>query len=132
MEAKEFFEWSDKLDLQNEVEVGRRSYVSRYYYGLFHLIVSSFPEMSNYTNLGTHQAVSEFLERGYRGTEHDIKELRKLSYLMRQAKNFRVNADYLIKDPFTIADCESGRGAVEKCVAKLVEIITPQVKETAT
>lgn len=130
MDAQEFFRWCDSLDLAESQEVVRRNYASRYYYGLYHLISNSFPEMPSYKGVGTHKGVSEFLERGYTGKDYDQKELKKLSYLMKQSKNFRVNADYMMGSEFTLNDCNAAKASVFKCIDKLKEIKGSTVFDT--
>ena len=120
MDASDFFNCCLTLDLSQEI--ARRNHASRQYYGLFHSIKEAFPEMPQYTQVGTHQAVSEYLEKGYSGNEHDRKELKKLSYMMKQAKEFRVTADYLLDKPFTEQECDSARQSVAKCLQKLAQI----------
>lgn len=131
MDAQDFFKWCDSLDLNISQEVVLRNYASRYYYGLYHVIANSFPEMPSYIGIGTHQGVSEFLEKRYTGNDYDRKELKKLSYLMKQAKNFRVSADYMIGNEFTLDDCNAAKASVYKCLDKLTEIMDASVAVAA-
>ncbi len=123
MDPKDFITWCDEIELEKEPEVCLRNVASRYYYGLFHLISDSFEDMPKYTDTGVHNSVSEYLERGYTGTKYDRNELKKLSYMMRQAKGLRVKADYTLHEAFTLNDCATTKASVKKCLTQLEKII---------
>lgn len=122
MTSADFFEWCDSLKLDSEIEC--RNHASRYYYGLLHLVMESFPDMPVYKNIGTHRSVNEYLEKGYRGKEYDRTELRKISAMLTHAKNYRVNADYVLNGEFTLKESSLAKMAVDRCVIKLKEVLS--------
>lgn len=94
-QASSIFE-SSTIDLKNEEydEIALRCCVSRSYYSMYHAALEILKnQVPNYSNVGSHASLIGYLESGPKDEPYDARELKKLSYILKQARSQRVIAD---------------------------------------
>lgn len=89
------FYQSAKENLTIGNEIGYRNCVSRAYYGMYHEVLSIInEEIPSYATKGAHACLITYLAEGSSAEPYDSKELVKLSYILKQHRDNRFEADY--------------------------------------
>ncbi len=90
----EEFDLSAKRAHAENTEIGYRNCISRSYYGMYHTVLNVLCYMPNPENFSVHQALFRYLASPAPEEKHDKIVLRKISYILKQAKESRCLADY--------------------------------------
>ena len=115
---------SAKLSFQSKTEIGFRNCISRSYYGMYHsaleLIENPIP---NYATGGSHHCLINYLADKHNAEKHNKRELLKISYILRQNRDLRCDADYeLESDTITFATAEDSITMSEKIVGICLQL----------
>lgn len=100
-------------------EIAYRNIVSRAYYACYHSVLGVLEDpVPKYTNGGVHSNLIEYLSGGSLPEIYDKRELRKLSYILKQQKELRCEADYDISSShITKLTAEDSLNQAEKVTA---------------
>ncbi|MFL7009303.1 HEPN domain-containing protein [Enterovibrio norvegicus] len=117
IDAKEFLDAAETLAKSSNTEAYARTSISRSYYCMYHKVLSILDSKPmSYDGKGCHASLIDYLANGTRGIEkHDARELRKLSYMLRQEKDTRVAADYKLDMELTPAHAEQSLKTAKRC-----------------
>lgn len=83
-----------KICCAESSEIGYRNAVSRSYYSMYHKVLSILDnDIPNYANGGVHSSLLTYLSSS-NSESYDTRELKKLSYMLKAARDMRGKADY--------------------------------------
>lgn len=92
--GKDFLEFAEfSLDL--DTEIGFRNSVSRAYYSIYHTVLDIIEgNIPNYSGGGSHSSLIKYLEDSSNPEKYDKRQLKRLSYILKQQRDLRCDADY--------------------------------------
>ncbi|MDB2331390.1 HEPN domain-containing protein [Alteromonas sp.] len=116
VEGKDFLEFA-KSAVSHGTEIGFRNAVSRSYYSIYHTVLSLVEQqIPNYAGGGTHSSLIKYLEDPSCPERFDKRQLRRLSYILRQQRDLRCDADYEL-DVDTITETTA-----EDCIEQAMKV----------
>lgn len=125
----EFYESAKEL-IGGGREIDFRNATSRAYYSAFHsceAIVQSLgiPKYSDSSG-GVHAQIIDSLENCSSGPTEQKRKLKSVGYMLRQAKAYRVMADYSLTIPFDEETANATIKQVDRIMNKVIELLSEE------
>lgn len=134
IKAEDFFLQAKNLIASDQSEVNVRSCISRCYYGMYHKVLSILDhEQILYPNKGYHGSLIHYLQNDAANDESlPFMSLKGLSYMLRQERDRRHNADYELLDSPDINSAKDAIATAERCFQRCDDLVKNNTKSTGT
>ncbi|CAH6804837.1 HEPN domain-containing protein [Vibrio chagasii] len=116
--ADEFLTTAESVfKLNGSCESHIRCTISRSYYSMYHKVLETLDNSPYaYTGKGCHASLIEYLQSDAKNEERiDFSQLRRLSYMLKQEKDRRVDADYRLEFEFSGIHAEQSIQTAKRC-----------------
>ncbi|OOQ70149.1 hypothetical protein C1S86_11310 [Vibrio parahaemolyticus] len=106
------------IESDNSTEADQRSAISRSYYAMYHKVLSILDkEPWSYSGQGCHASLITYLQNDAANEESiDHRQLKRLSYQLRQSRDNRVIADYELEKEISQNLVSLSITTAEKCM----------------
>ncbi|EJL6378364.1 hypothetical protein NMR51_003029 [Vibrio cholerae] len=132
--AEDFFLQAKELISNDQSEVNIRSCISRCYYGMYHKVLSILDNKQRmYPNQGYHGSLIKYLQTDSANDESlPFMSLKGLSYMLKQERDRRDNADYELSDSPDIETAKDAIRTAERCFQLCDDLVKSNTKSTGT
>ncbi|CAH8187764.1 conserved hypothetical protein [Vibrio aestuarianus] len=130
---EDFLSESQNLLTNATSEIQYRSAVSRSYYAMYHKVLSILDQAPrSYPKMGDHSSLIEYLKSDAEMDESlPFMKLKGLSYMLRQERLKRNEADYDLNDTVSKSDADASLATAVRCVARCDELKPSNSKQSS-
>ncbi|MDH6024956.1 hypothetical protein [Vibrio splendidus] len=121
------------INSENKTEADERSAISRSYYAMYHKVLSILDnEPWTYGGKGCHASLITYLEKDAANEESiDHRQLKRLSYQLKQSRDNRVIADYELQKIISPQLVNLSIATAEKCILLADELTATNDSNTS-
>lgn len=130
---EDFLNESQNLLTDATSEIQYRIVISRSYYAMYHKVLSILDQAPrNYPRMGDHASLIEYLKTDAEMDESlPFIKLKGLSYMLRQERLKRNDADYDLEDTISKSDADESIATAVRCVARCDELKPPSSQQSS-
>ncbi|EHH1259593.1 TPA: HEPN domain-containing protein [Vibrio alginolyticus] len=124
VKPEDFLQESKSIFSNASTEIQYRCAISRSYYAMYHKVLSILDQPPrSYPRLGDHASLIEYLKSDAELDESlPFNKLKGLSYMLRQERAKRNEADYDLEDNVSKEEAAESIATAKRCVARCDEL----------